>query len=142
MARKINTDLGINVSLTDAPDVKTVAVTNIPLPTGKNDFEVLSDVLGQFNPKIQELAKKDLEREAEADYVLGANKVNSMTLEDARKAHQEGFPDIYNGWARVGAYKQYANNANEEFSNNFKKRYLENRNNPEYNWQNDYAEIC
>ena len=141
MARKINTDLGINVSLTDAPDVKTVAVTNIPLPTGKNDFEVLSDVLGQFNPKIQELAKKDLEREAEADYVLGANKVNSMTLEDARKAHQEGFPDIYNGWARVGAYKQYANNANEEFSNNFKKRYLENRNNPEYNWQNDYAEI-
>ena len=64
-----------------------------------------------------------------------------MTLEDARKAHQAGFPDIYNGWARVGAYKQYANNANEEFANNFKKRYLENRNTAGYNWQNDNAEI-
>ena len=141
MARRINTDLGINVSLTDAPDVKTVSITNPPKIEGKNNLEVLADVLGQFNPKIQELAKKDLEREAQADLILGANQVNSMTLEDARKAHQEGFPDIYNGWARVGAYKQYANNANEEFANNFKKRYLENRNTAGYNWQNDYAEI-
>ena len=141
MAKRINTDLGINVSLTDAPDVKTVSITNPPKIEGKNNFEVLADVLGQFNPKIQELAKKDLEREAQADLILGANQVNSMTLEDARKAHQQGFPDIYNGWARVGAYKQYANNANEEFANNFKKRYLENRNTAGYNWQNDYAEI-
>lgn len=141
MARRINTDLGINVSLTDAPDVKTVSITNPPKIEGKNNLEILSDALGQFNPKIQELAKKDLEREAEQDFVLGANQVNGMTLEDARKAHQAGFPDIYNGWARVGAYKQYANNANEEFANNFKKRYLENRNTAGYNWQNDYAEI-
>jgi translation initiation factor 2 beta subunit (eIF-2beta)/eIF-5 len=141
MARRINTDLGINVSLTDAPDVKTVSITNPPKIEGKNNFELLADVLGQFNPKIQELAKKDLEREAQADLILGANQVNSMTLEEARKAHQQGFPDIYNGWARVGAYKQYANNANEEFANNFKKRYLENRNTAGYNWQNDYAEI-
>lgn len=62
MARRINTDLGINVSLTDAPDIKTVAVTNPPLPTGKNEFEALADVLGQFNPKIQELVQKMLNK--------------------------------------------------------------------------------
>ena len=60
-----------------------------------------------------------------------------MSLEDARKAHQEGFPDIYNGWARVGAAKQYAINATENFGYEFKKRYLENRNDPNYRWQED-----
>jgi len=141
MARRINTDLGINVSLTDAPDIKTVAVTTPPLPTGKNEFEALADVLGQFNPKIQELVQKDVKQKDLQDEILGANTVNSMTLDEARKAHQEGFPAIYNGWARVGAYKQYALNSNEEFSNTMKKRYYENRNNPQYNWQQDYAEL-
>jgi hypothetical protein len=141
MAKRINTDLGINVNLTDAPDIKTLAVANLPAPTGKNNFELLSDALGQFNPKIQELVKKEVQRENLETEVLGANTVNQMTLDDARKAHQEGFPSIYNGWARVGAYKQYAINSNEEFSNTMKKRYYENRNNPQYNWQNDYAEL-
>jgi hypothetical protein len=141
MAKRINTDLGINVNLTDAPDIKTLAVANLPAPTGKNNFELLSDALGQFNPKIQELVKKEVQRENLETEVLGANTVNQMTLDDARKAHQEGFPSIYNGWARVGAYKQYAINSNEEFSSTMKKRYYENRNNPQYNWQNDYAEL-
>lgn len=141
MAKRINTDLGINVSLTDAPDVKAVSITNPSLPTGKNDFEMLSDVLSQFNPRIQELVKKDVQQKDLQDEILGANTVNSMTLDEARKAHQEGFPAIYNGWARAGAYKQYALNSNEEFSNTMKKRYYENRNNPQYNWQQDYAEL-
>lgn len=92
MAKRINTDLGINVSLTDAPDIKTLAVANLPAPTGKNNFELLSDALGQFNPKIQELVKKEVQRENLETEVLGANTVNQMTLDDARKAHQEGFP--------------------------------------------------
>ena len=37
MAKRINTDLGINVSLTDAPDVKTVSITNPPKIEGKNN---------------------------------------------------------------------------------------------------------
>lgn len=141
MAKRINTDLGINVSLTDAPDVKSVSITNPSLPTGKNDFEMLSDVLSQFNPKIQELVRKDVLQKDSQDEMLGANTVNGMTLDDARKAHQEGFPSIYNGWARAGAYKQYALNSNEEFSNTIKKRYYENRNNPQYNFQQDYSEL-
>ena len=141
MARKINTDLGINVNLTDAPDVKAVSVTNTPLPTGKNQFELLADVLGQFNPKIQELVKKDVQEKDLQDEILGANTVNGLTLEEARQAHEKGFPDIYNGWARVGAYRQYALNANMEFSERMKQRYNENKNNPNYNWQQDYAEL-
>ena len=141
MARKINTDLGINVNLTDAPDVKAVSVTSTPLPTGKNQFELLADVLGQFNPKIQELVKKDVQEKDLQDEILGANTVNGLTLEEARQAHEKGFPDIYNGWARVGAYRQYALNANMEFSERMKQRYNENKNNPNYNWQQDYAEL-
>ncbi len=140
MARRINTDLGLNVNLTDAPDIKAVAVTNTPLPTGKNDFEVLSDVLTQFNPKIQELVRKNVQERDKQEEILGANTVNGITLEEARKAHEQGFPDIYNGWARAGAYKQYALNATAEFSARMKQRYDQNKNNPEYNWQQDYAE--
>ena len=141
MAKRINTDLGINVSLTDAPDVKTVSITNPPKIEGKNNFEVLADVLGQFNPKIQELVKKDVQEKDLQDEILGANTVNGLTLEEARQAHEKGFPDIYNGWARVGAYRQYALNANMEFSERMKQRYNENKNNPNYNWQQDYAEL-
>jgi len=141
MSKRINTDLGVNVSLVDTPDVKTVRVGDVGNIVGKSSLEVLSDALGQFNPKIQELTKESLKTQAAENSILGANKVNNMTLEEARKAHQEGFPDIYNGWARAGAYKQYSINATDEFSYGFKKRYLENRNSPSYNWQTDYSQM-
>ena len=43
-----------------------------------------------------------------------------MTLEEAKEAHKNGFPDIFNGWARYGAYKQYANNSVDNFIQDFK----------------------
>jgi hypothetical protein len=135
---KISTDLGVNIAISDVPASRGIEAKISPAPTGKDSFTALSEALGSLNPKIYELAKQGADRQNEQDAVLGANTVNGMTLEEARKAHQDGFPDIYNGWARVGAYKQYANNANEEFARTWKQKYLENRGDPNYNWEQDY----
>ena len=135
---KISTDLGVNIAISDVPASKGIEAKIAPAPIGKDTFSVLADALGSLNPRIYELAKQGADRQNEQDAVLGANTVNGMTLEEARKAHQDGFPDIYNGWARVGAYKQYANNSNEEFARTWKNKYLENRADPNYNWEQDY----
>ena len=64
-----------------------------------------------------------------------------MTLEEAREAHKTGFPDVFNGWARYGAYKQYAINSTDNFIQEFKNDYWTKRNEAGYNWQDHYNEF-
>jgi len=136
---KISTDLNVNIGINDVPASRGIETKLPPEPKGKDLLQSLSEALGTLNPKIYEIAKQAADKENEEQAVLGANTINGMTKEEAARAHQNGFPDIYNGWARVGAYKQYAYNANEEFSRTWKTNYFNNRGNPNYNWEQDYA---
>ena len=136
---KISTDLNVNIGINDVPASKGIETKLPTVPQGKDLLQSLSEALGTLNPKIYEIAKQAADKENEEQAVLGANKINGMTKEEAARAHQNGFPDIYNGWARVGAYKQYAYNANEEFSRTWKANYFNNRGNPDYNWEQDYS---
>lgn len=136
---KISTDLNVNIGINDVPAGKGIETKLPTVPQGKDLLQSLSEALGTLNPKIYEIAKQAADKENEEQAVLGANTINGMTKEEAARAHQNGFPDIYNGWARVGAYKQYAYNANEEFSRTWKSNYFNNRGNPDYNWEQDYS---
>lgn len=137
---KINTDLNTNVQLENAPTPEAVSIGSGSRIVGKSGFEQLSDVLSSINPAIKALADKNLKQKNEASANEGAAKINGMTLEEAKNAHKNGFPDIYNGWARFGAYKQYANNSADKFIQDFKQDYLSQRNAPDYNWQDHYSQ--
>lgn len=138
---KINTDLNTNVQLENAPTPEAVAVGSGSQIIGKSGFEQLADTLASINPAIRALADKDLKQKNEASANEGAAKINGMTLEEAKNAHKNGFPDIYNGWARFGAYKQYANNSADKFIQDFKQDYLSQRNTNNYNWQDHYSKF-
>ena len=112
---KINTDIGVNVSLQNAPAPKPVMNVGTSRVIGNDKFGALADTLAQINPAIKKLADQQLKEEAEQDFEKGKAKINGMTLEEARVAHKNGFPDVFNGWARYGAYKQYANNSVDNF---------------------------
>ncbi len=131
---KINTDLNTNVQLENAPTPEAVSIGSGSRIVGKSGFEQLSDVLSSINPAIKALADKNLKQKNEASANEGAAKINGMTLEESKLAHKNGFPDIYNGWARFGAYKQYASNSADKFIQDFKQDYLSQRNAPDYNW--------
>lgn len=138
---KINTDIGVNVSLQNAPAPKPVMNVGTSRVIGNDKFGALADTLAQINPAIKKLADQQLKEEAEQDFEKGKAKINGMTLEEAREAHKNGFPDVFNGWARYGAYKQYANNSVDNFIESFKDDYMNRRNQTGYNWQDHYNEF-
>ena len=137
---KINTDLNTNVQLENAPTPEAVSVGSGAQIVGKSGFDQLADTLASINPAIKALADKRFKEQNEQKANEGAAKINGMTLEESKTAHKNGFPDIYNGWARFGAYKQYANNSADKFIQDFKQDYWSQRNTPNYNWQDHYSE--
>lgn len=141
MATKINTDLGINVGLENAPTPQPITNVGSETIVGKDKFGALADTLAQINPTIRKLADSKMKEQNEKDFELGKAKINGMTLEEARKAHTSGFPDVFNGWARFGAYKQYANNSVDNFIQDFKQDYATRKNETGYNWQDHYNEF-
>jgi len=138
---KINTDLGINVSLENAPTPNPIMNVGSEKIVGKDKFQALADTLASINPTIKQLADAKLKQRNEQSFEQGQAKINGMTLDEAREAHKNGFPDIFNGWARYGAYKQYANNSVDNFVQDFKNDYWSKRNEPNYNWQEHYNEF-
>lgn len=141
MATKINTDLGINVGLENAPTPQPITNVGSERIIGKDKFGALADTLAQINPTIKKLADASMKEQNEKDFEQGKAKINGMTLEEARKAHTSGFPDVFNGWARFGAYKQYANNSVDNFIQDFKQDYATKKNETGYNWQDHYNEF-
>jgi len=141
MATKINTNLGINVGLENAPTPQPITNVGSETIVGKDKFGALADTLAQINPTIRKLADSKMKEQNEKDFELGKAKINGMTLEEARKAHTSGFPDVFNGWARFGAYKQYANNSVDNFIQDFKQDYATRKNETGYNWQDHYNEF-
>ena len=137
---KINTNLGVSVNLENAPAPKPIMNVGGEKIVGKDKFGALADTLAQINPTIKKLADQDLKQKAETSLEEGQAKINGMTLEEAKEAHKNGFPDIFNGWARYGAYKQYANNSVDNFIQDFKTDYWSKRNQEGYNWQDHYNE--
>tara|TARA_B100001059_G_scaffold156962_1_gene156487 strand:- start:2906 stop:4972 length:2067 start_codon:yes stop_codon:yes gene_type:complete len=135
---KTNTDLGINVALENAPTPKPVMNVGQEKIVGKDPFGALSASLAKINPTIKKLADQNLKDQADKDFEQGKAEINGMTLDEAREAHKKGFPDIFNGWARYGAYKQYAVNSVEDFNAQFKNDYYAQRNEAGYNWQDHY----
>lgn len=135
---KINTDLGVSVGIENPQSTTNVSVGSGGRIVGKDRFGELADVLSQINPNIRTLADQKLKEDNSREAELGAAKINGMTLEEARKAHENGFPDIFNGWARYGAYKQYALNSVDDMIANWKDDYISKRNQSNYNWQEHY----
>jgi len=137
----INTNLGIDVSLTSPAAVTGISVSTPSEPKGKDDFAVLSDILKEINPQVKSSAAMAADRSAKDNIAIGVNKINSMTREEAMAAHENGFPDVYNGWVRYGMYGQQAENSADMFHDSFRLNYLQQRStNPNYNWEQDYAE--
>ena len=135
---KIDTSLGVNVSIQSAPSQVSVGSVRPQADATKSNVEKLANVLQNFNPTLAKLANKEFERRNKAQFEEGVMKVNNMTLEDARKAHDQGFPDLYNGWARYGAKVQYAKNATNHFIYGFKQEYLQNRHDANYDWRESF----
>ena len=139
---KINTDLGVNVEIENAPVPEAVGnVGSTPNIIGKSKFEQLADTFAKINPKLQKIVQRNLDEENLKQANLGAAKINGMTLEESKLAAKKGFPNIYNGWARYGAYKQYAINSVDGMVADFKDEYITKRNEPNYNWQEHYNEF-
>jgi len=137
----INTNLGIDVSLTSPAAVTGISVSTPSEPKGKDEFAVLSDILKEINPAVKSSAAMAADRQAKDDIAIGVNKINSMTREEAMAAHEKGFPDVYNGWVRYGMYAQQAENSAEMFHDSFRLQSMQQRaTNPNYNWEQDYAE--
>jgi hypothetical protein len=135
---KINTDIGVNINLENAPVTKPILDVGSENIVGKDRFQALADTLAAINPTIKQLADKQLKQEAKQSLEQGQAQINGMTLDQARQAHKSGFPDIYNGWARYGAYKQYAINSVDNFVQDFKDQYASRRYENNYNWQDHY----
>ena len=138
---KINTDIGINVGIDNAPVPQdgniTTATSQI---VGKNSMQELADIFATINPAIRDLTQKKIEEKAEKDFELGKAKINGMTLAEAETAHKNGFPSIMNGWAKYGAHKQYAVNSVDGMISTFKDEYLTKRHEPDYDWRSHYDE--
>ena len=138
---KIETDIGINVGIDNAPVPQdgniTTATSQI---VGKNSWQELADIFATINPAIRDLTQKNIEEKAEKDFELGKAKINGMTLAEAEVAHKQGFPSIMNGWAKYGAHKQYAVNSVDSMISNFKDDYLNRRHEPNYDWRSHYDE--
>lgn len=138
---KINTDIGINVGIDNAPTPQdgniTTATSQI---VGKNSMQELADIFATINPAIRDLTQKKIEEKAEKDFELGKAKINGMTLAEAETAHKNGFPSIMNGWAKYGAHKQYAINSVDGMISIFKDEYLTKRHEPNYDWRSHYDE--
>jgi 3-oxoacyl-ACP reductase-like protein len=49
----INTNLGIDVSLTSPAAVTGISVSTPSEPKGKDEFAVLSDILKEINPAVK-----------------------------------------------------------------------------------------
>ena len=94
---KINTNLGVSVNLENAPTPKPIMNVGEEKIVGKDKFGALADTLAQINHTIKKLADKDLKQKAEASFEEGQATINGMTLEQAKEAHKNGFPDIFNG---------------------------------------------
>jgi hypothetical protein len=137
----INTNLGIDVTLTSPAAVTGISVTTPSEPKGKDDFALLSDILKEINPQVKSSAAMAADRSAKDDIAVGVNKINSMTREEAMSAHERGFPDVYNGWVRYGMYGQQAENSADMFHDSFRLQSLQQRaTDPTYNWERDYAD--
>lgn len=138
---KIETDIGVNVGIDNAPVPQdgniTTATSQI---VGKNSWQELADIFATINPAIRDLTQKNIELKAEKDFELGKAKINGMTLAEAETAHKQGFPSIMNGWAKYGAHKQYAVNSVDSMISSFKDDYLNKRHEPNYDWRSHYDE--
>ena len=60
---KINTNLGVNVSLENAPTPQPIMNVGREQIVGKDKFEALADTLASINPKIKTLADAELKKE-------------------------------------------------------------------------------
>ena len=82
---KINTNLGVSVSLQNAPTPQPVMSTGQQQIVGKDKFEALADTLATINPTIKKLADQKLKERNEASFEEGKAKINGMTLDEAKK---------------------------------------------------------
>ena len=134
----IDTKLNVDTSIKSIGEAPAVRVSGERVD--RNRFKTLADALKDFNPALKQFVVDKEEEKADKLTLEGANAINGMTLEEAKAAHKAGFPDIQNPWARYGAYKQYANNAADNFVFEAQKNYNANKGNKDYNWETDYAE--
>ena len=69
---KIETDIGINVGIENAPAPQdgniTTATSQI---VGKNSFQELASIFATINPAIKDLAQKKIEEDANKEFELG-----------------------------------------------------------------------
>lgn len=137
MAKYTDTQLGLNVKRQGSGETKSIGYAQ-QNTVGKSGVEQLADVLQSVNPAITGVAKKGITDKAEADFEQGKALINGITLEEARELNRQGFPEVFNGWARYGAKVQYASNATSEFIESFKTQYLENSQKPNYDWRSEY----
>jgi hypothetical protein len=140
MAKKIDTNLGIDVSLTSPSPVTGISVSLPSEPKGKSEFQSLADVFKNLQPAVNNFVTNAAEKNAKEDKITGANIINGMTREEAMAAHEAGFPDVKNGWVRHGMYDAIAKNSATTFHLNFLENYTRDRVDPNYNWEKDYAE--
>ena len=91
---KINTDLGVNVEIENAPVPEAVGnVGSTPNIIGKSKFEQLADTFAKINPKLQKIVQRNLDEENLKQANLGAAKINGMTLEESKLAAGHGVCD-------------------------------------------------
>lgn len=137
MAKYTDTDLGLNVKRQGSGETRSIGYASQNV-VGKSGIEELADALKSVNPAITAVAKKGITDKNEADFEQGKALINGITLDEARELNKQGYPEIFNGWARYGAKVQYATNATSEFIESFKQEYLENSKSPNYDWRSAY----
>lgn len=139
MSKNIDTSLGFSVSVEDAPKIGSIGYANYQVPKGDpTGLGQLAQALQNSSSKFYQLAVDKLKENNQAEFDLGKAKINGISLDEARQAHKEGFPDLYSDWAKYGAKVQYAENAVNELREQFKISYIQNKDNPNYNWQQDW----
>ena len=139
MSKNIDTSLGFSISVEDAPKIGSIGYANYQIPKGDpTGLGQLAKALENSAPKFFQLAQAKQKETDQEQFELGKAKINGITLEEARQASKEGFPDLYNDWAKYGAKIQYAVNSVNELQEQFKISYITNKNNPNYNWQQDW----
>lgn len=141
MANKnIDTSLGFSVTVEDAPKIQSIGTANYQLPLGETGLSGVAKALKEVSPRFWEMANEKKKKEDQENFELGRAKINGITLEEARQAHKEGFPDLYNDWAKYGAKVQYATNAVDQFQQQFRLSYLQKKEDPNYSWTQDWQQ--
>ena len=78
---KINTDIGINVGIDNAPVPQDGNITTATSQVvGKNSWQELADIFATINPAIRDLTQKKIEEKAEKDFELGKTKIQKEVI--------------------------------------------------------------